>query len=363
MNIYFYGAGKRGLKALREYEKDGKEQRITGFIDSAKKGELEGVVIKNLLEITDVKATVVITPSDKGIINEIYDTLKKQGFSNIYRYTPEWNNQKQVHFLDRCCEYIGDWGDTVLKQVEMHIVDGCNLNCRGCSHFSPIFDQGVFPDFESRLQDVKKLKEKFTYIKEFFLLGGEPFLNPEIDRYIRAIREELPKTTLTIVTNGLLVPSLKSSTLKTIVETDTRISISEYEPTCVLIDRIRARLNEYGVIYNVRNFDIKQKFNKPLSLNKNSTREHLCISDGCITIWNHKISKCPTLMYIGEFNKKFGTSFPEAGTLPLDTKLSSKELLKYLNAPVSLCTYCVKNEIPWGQCERKVELSDFVTHD
>lgn len=360
MEIYLYGAGKRGLEALNEYEE---KEEITGFIDSAKGGNIEGIHIYSLSDIINLNAQIIITPLNDKIVVEIYNDLRKRGFCNIYRFVPDWKAQKSGKFIDRCCEYIGDWGDTILCQVEMHIADGCNLNCRGCSHFSPIFDHKVFPDFESRMQDVKKLKEKFSYIVQFSILGGEPFLNPEIARYIYSIRKVLPKTNLLIVTNGLLIPSLELSVFKAIVDNGVKVSISEYEPTHVSIERITRRLDEYGVIYNIRSINTKQKFNKPISLNKNSMYEKLCISDGCVNIWNHKISRCPTLMYISEFNKKFGTNLPEEGTFLLDTNLSGGELLEKLDLPVPLCSYCVKNEIYWSQCGRNAELDDFATQD
>lgn len=361
MKIYLYGAGKRGLEALKECRNCKEGNEITGFIDLKKMGEIKGINICSLADIIDLNALIVITPSNNKMIVEIYNDLKKRGFCNIYRFIPDWKKQNAINFIDKCCEYIGDWGDSVLCQVEMHIADGCNLNCRGCSHFSPIFNCSVFPDFESRMQDVKMLKKKFSHIKEFFILGGEPFLNPEINRYIHAIRKVLPKTDITIVTNGLLIPSLHSSIFKTIVDEKVKVSISEYEPTHVSIDRITKCLDEYGVVYKLRSLNTKQKFNKPISLSRNSVYEHLCISDGCVNIWNHKISRCPTLMYIDEFNKKFGTKLPTEGVFSLYTDLTGKDLLELLNSSVPLCAHCVKNEMFWSQCGRTVEMSDFAT--
>jgi MoaA/NifB/PqqE/SkfB family radical SAM enzyme len=101
------------------------------------------------------------------------------------------------------------------EHVEMHISDACNLNCRGCAHFAPTFENKL-PDIESRLNDVRRLKGKVSHIIRFYILGGEPFLNPQIDDYVREIRKILPTTELYIVTNGLLINKLKSETLQTI---------------------------------------------------------------------------------------------------------------------------------------------------
>jgi hypothetical protein len=41
-----------------------------------------------------------------------------------------------------------------MKYLEHHIVDHCNLNCIGCSHFSPLAEKW-FEDFETFKLDFK----------------------------------------------------------------------------------------------------------------------------------------------------------------------------------------------------------------
>lgn len=106
-----------------------------------------------------------------------------------------------------------------------------------CS-FSPIFEKKL-PDTASRIHDIEILKDKFTHIIKFFLLGGEPFLNPEINTYVTETRKLLPYTMIQVVTNGLLIPKLDGDVLKTLYDNDIIVSVSEYLPTHRMIKDIK----------------------------------------------------------------------------------------------------------------------------
>ena len=43
-------------------------------------------------------------------------------------------------FLGKECLNLSGWGDVVMPHIELHISDKCNLNCKGCTHFSPLFE-------------------------------------------------------------------------------------------------------------------------------------------------------------------------------------------------------------------------------
>lgn len=206
------------------------------------------------------------------------------------------------------------------------------------------------------MADVKKLREKVTSIVGFYVLGGEPFLNPDLCSYIE-IKDIYPNAQLNIVTNGLLLLKTQEKVLERLRDENVCISISEYKPTHQCMDEIYQILNRYNLIYTVRKYEEKQKFNIPLTLEKG---KKYCISNGCINIWNGKIARCPTLMYITEFNKYFNTSFPEDGIIPLTETVHGKELAELLEKDVPLCCYCGQHEVDWDICGRNVTIDKFV---
>lgn len=363
MDMIFYGAGNLGKEALKKYNQMKSENLILkGFVDNKKTGKYCEYPIFSEVEICEKELVVVITVGSPLIVKEIYSQLNRQKMKHIYWFKNQNGKKEKNDFLKEECLNLNGWGDCILPKVEMHIADFCNLNCKGCTHFSPIFEKKL-PDFETKIYDVKKLKEKIPHVLCFSILGGEPFLNPDICRYIAEIRKIYPDANIDIVTNGLLIPKLSASVLRCILENQVEISISEYKPTHKLIGKIEEKLQEYGVSYHIRPYEEKKKFIKPLSVKEKSIYPNKCLSDGCVNIWNGKIARCPTLMYIEEFNKKFDQNLPSEGILQLDDCPVGYELLEILQKEVPLCRHCVCCEIEWEQCGRNPIVTDFANFE
>lgn len=59
----------------------------------------------------------------------------------------------------------------LLKSLETNVVDYCNLNCRGCSHFSNLFKFGEKVPFDIFCKDISHIAEH-VYLYQLNLLGG-----------------------------------------------------------------------------------------------------------------------------------------------------------------------------------------------
>lgn len=357
----FWGAGTHGELAAKKYEDCHlTNESVTGFVDRERTGKFCGYLILKETEIDKETVTLVITVDRTELVAEIYEQAKQSGYKKIYWFTGIKQKKTGRFLLDYCVSCL-NWGELVLSQAEIHVADYCNLNCRGCAHYSPIFKKEL-PDKESRINDIRKLKSKFSHIIKFFLMGGEPFLNPDIISYIQETRKILPDTMIQIVTNGLLIPKLSQEIWDAIHENQIVVSISEYEPTHRMIDQITAILEKNDIVYMLRPYESKTKFIKPLSLIPNSKYEKECISNGCINIWNGKIARCPNLMYIDRFNEVFQMAFPNQGIYDLDS-LDGREILWLVKQEIPLCSYCIHNEINWGSCGKHPTLYDFAVED
>ncbi len=362
MDIVIYGAGKIGRKARSTIEKYYPDVQLKGYLDTFKKGDCEGVPILGFHDI-DKDTLIAIAVLDPYVAAEIYDRLASAGFRNISWYlgmdgVPE---SRSSFPADECLE-IQNWGDSTLPHIEFHICDKCNLNCKGCTHFSPLYhERGAGP--QERLEDVRRLKTKAADIIRLDILGGEPLLDPDLPHYLVELRKLLPHSFLQIFTNGLLLPSLPDEVMGCIQDNDIKVSISEYRPTHHMIDKIVKRLDEYHIRYMIFPYDSKQVFNKPISLSEHSKYPQQCISDGCVTLADGKIARCPTLMYVSKFNEKFGTSLPTEGIMSLDDCPSGRELLEKLKEEVPLCRHCVKCDMEWSVCGKEASMDDFASLD
>ncbi|MGL5440441.1 MAG: radical SAM protein [Filifactoraceae bacterium] len=91
----------------------------------------------------------------------------------------------------------------VVKYAETMVSWGCNLSCVGCSNFCDYPHSG-FEDYDNFESDLIVWSEKVTF-EAFGLMGGEPFLNKELDKWIFGTRRILTDSHLVLVTNGTLL--------------------------------------------------------------------------------------------------------------------------------------------------------------
>lgn len=91
----------------------------------------------------------------------------------------------------------------MIYNIDYHIIDRCNLNCKACNHFCPLVpstDKGK--SIEQIIADLtllSKLKDGFSTLS---LLGGEPTLHPELSKILDISRQIFPDKSIHLVTNG-----------------------------------------------------------------------------------------------------------------------------------------------------------------
>lgn len=359
MEIIVYGTGKRCGKLIALVDRY-MDLQIIGFADSYKKENQWGLPMVNLVEDKDkyIDTAIVISMSIPLQVLQVYTELQALGYKNIYRYLGKtycWNKD----FFQGECIRLEGIGEHWMPRIEMHAADHCNLNCKCCTHFSPLTEK-QFPDYGQSMADLAKLKKLIGGTLEFNLLGGEPLLNHELPEYIKGIRENIETKSIFVITNGLLIPTLDESVLRSFHEYNVIVSISAYEPTNKIIEKIKDRLEKLQVDYVLAGYELKNKFYKIISLSKNSIYPHECISQLCVNVRNGKIAKCPTLLYLDKLNKRFGLDLPDEGIFQLDEFNGGLDLKQKLEKTVPLCAHCIKKEVVWKQCGRKIEVEDFV---
>ena len=170
-----------------------------------------------------------------------------------------------------------------LHLVEFHITEHCNLNCKGCVHFSPLAEKSFLKlsEFKKDIKMLKKITEGNVEI--IHILGGEPLLNPNLIKILKTARKYFKNSEIKLITNGLLVLSQKELFFKTLFNFKIELSITRY-PLGL----------DYSKIAKLAN---KNKVNF-----KNCHKGNNCTN---INIYKGKLYICPVVSNIGHFNKFF----------------------------------------------------------
>ena len=231
--------------------------------------------------------------------------------------------------------------------LEIHMADHCNLNCKGCSHYSPI-SSPRFKTLKDLRDPLKKISSYKIFFKEIRLLGGEPLLNPDLIEIIPLIRLFFPKIRIILVTNGLLLLNDKVCSKEfweILKKFDIELSITIY-PIELNIEKIKEMCSIKGIKYSIYGSRIKKGAFNLFLLNKSKSGDKRnyfhCTESECLQLVDNRIFTCAQSAYVDKLNNKFGTSFKILKQDYLDiSKINLLKLLIFLNRPKPFCKYCL----------------------
>jgi len=100
---------------------------------------------------------------------------------------------------------MDDVSPMLVNNLDVHVINSCNLHCHGCNHLANYGYGGPFK-VEELVDWMKPWKDRL-YFKRISLLGGEPLLNPYLKDICIAYRRlfSQKETKLRIITNGILI--------------------------------------------------------------------------------------------------------------------------------------------------------------
>ncbi len=370
MKIAIWGAGKFGRFIKGQLDKRS-DITLVGFIDHGMQfgggqTEVDGLKVITfsqarmqadliLVAILDyLSVCKELQPEDKNrvaiIKGRVYTLRKELSCDILHDENLLW--VKDLEKIDK----------PVLTHLETNIMDGCNLNCRGCSHFSNLFGIEEHVPFSSFCKDLKQIAEH-TNITQLYLLGGEALLNRQLTDYIDFSRKTLPETDIQIVSNGLLIPKQEEEFFHCCRENDISISISGYAPTLMIKEKIINVLENNHVEYSFR--DEVLDFGKNIDLQGLANPEiaaKTCREKACHFFRNGRIYKCPFEALGNRLFTHYGVEIRFHGGIDLyDPDLDWDELVRQLDeTPVFACRYCGKEERTEWKIEHNPKLDDWI---
>lgn len=355
--VYVWGAGIKGVSFVQRIKAYLPSVNVLVFCDNDEKKigtSINGIPVIDWKTINKsnamLKNSVFVIAVRDSEREEIVNQLKKTGVSENIYYVDE------VKGVFNIMEQFA--GKPVLPYVETHMSDHCNLRCRGCGHLSNIAPP-KFADFEKFTKDIVRLKELFSEIKEIRLMGGEPFLNPELIKFLEFTREANPNTDLRVVTNGLLVTSESDSLLRKIAELNIQMDISGYPPTMNRRREITLFLERYNICYQFTG-QIEQfmRFRNPEANMNIEIAYEKCPIKACTFLREGKMSTCSFPILYSHLDTFMKEKFKIYAGDIIDihcTSLNGWAIVWKLSHAISSCRYCRTDAVEFFPWERTVE--------
>lgn len=119
-----------------------------------------------------------------------------------------------------------------LQEVQYYINNDCNLSCRNCVSYNNFDYRGYYTWKDSELKN--RLWPRYINPGRISILGGEPYLNPDLINWARGVRSIWPEHDyITLATNGTLLDRDKvKKTTKEILSIGIQIEISVHDEKC-----------------------------------------------------------------------------------------------------------------------------------
>jgi MoaA/NifB/PqqE/SkfB family radical SAM enzyme len=252
--------------------------------------------------------------------------------------------------------------DPRLHRLVVHLTDHCNLNCRGCTHFSNIA-KPAFADPDQFAADFERLSHIFSGINEIYLLGGEPLLHPRVAEFLGTARRSFPHSRINLMSNGLLVTKMDEKFWRAMAENDITLVCDLY-PVGLKVDEIDAITKKFGV--HLEWTDPRGEFFK-LPIDLTGSQDPKNSFEGCGGVNNCPILRdgrlypCAYAAYSDILQDRFGIEGLEPGeedSIAIDGTHTPYEIFDFLCKPVPWCRFCDVDQVStyeWARSERKLD--------
>lgn len=245
-NVVLYGAGIVGGICKTLFERVDLDIPFVIDRDPKKQGtRWMGVPIISYEDARErLNGQKIVVMAGHAAYGDIAKYLKEQGFEE---------------FKDFCNvgHFMSEWLWTAKRMncvfhVDMTITTKCTLNCRHCNLFIPYHKEQVNFSFEEMKKTIDLFFERIDFVTYFGLIGGETFLNPDLEKFIIYLGENYRKQIgkITVITNGTVTPA--ESLLQAIKKYDMYLSISDYTnmvPYEKKMEQLVEKAKEYEIDY------------------------------------------------------------------------------------------------------------------
>ncbi len=367
MKIILYGKGNIGKRAY-DYLANAEGIELAGVCEDLLQGTGDGKIV--LAEASYNPAGVSVYPVDR------LASVIAAGDADavVYAADNDWCAvsvrrllEKGVYQLCHLPQYLEnplyditdqDFGwieieKPRLEYLEYHISFHCNLNCKGCSHFSNLVNEPRFGDYDRFCQDLIRLRELFWGIGKIRLMGGEPVLNPELPKFVYAAREAFPDADIRVVSNALMIRKEQTELFRAMRECAVYFDVSMYSPTAAVAPHIAEICKEEQVVFTVT--PPVREFAAGMNLTGDSNPAasfRTCAARHCVYLCDGKISACAMPQLIGIYNEAYRTDITSGNRDVIDLYepgLKGIDLIEHLKQPMEICRYCdvSRRSFPW----------------
>jgi organic radical activating enzyme len=281
----------------------------------------------------------------------------------VYNFVNEHLPEKIVHRIKKASlsYFASRAGKTGFLSIEVHIVNHCNLNCKGCATCAPLIkeDYYMFDDFSKDCARFSELAMNGKLVEKVTLMGGEPLLHPRIVDFINISRRYFPYAEIIIPTNGLLLKECSHEFWESCHKNKILIRVTDYhikrddEAIQKLAKKYKVKI-AYMVLNDWVLFRSDISGSKNVDYNFNNCPAKII----CAVLDHGKYYICSRPMVTRFLNDHLNPAIPldKKDYLDIYQIKSVKEIYDYISKPIPFCKYCNPQgeKSTWGISKKEV---------
>ncbi len=168
-----------------------------------------------------------------------------------------------------------------LHFLDFPITEKCSLNCRNCSNLTPYYQKPNDYDFEKAVKSLERILDSVDNVEIISLLGGEPFMNIELNKYLEHLKGLEGYNCIRVFTNGTILPDERL--LKIMEGMRIEVFISNYGNSKQKCSQLSALLNMHDITNRIMNINVWHDFSHLEAHNRSDIANKQILSECCIT--------------------------------------------------------------------------------
>ena len=259
-----FGASKECVQFIRSIDHlmGGTILKIKYIVDHTIEGE---VIVDNINEISSFYRQSKDFESKRENIKLISKDNFKDFNEKVIITTDEYRNEYKQYLKSKNVKHTwykniaSIWpfeykNKTHIFQTDILVTERCNLNCSHCNMFIPHYDNPNHREVDVIIKDIDLFFGKTDYVSILHLVGGEPFLYPNIDGVIQHILSNYINRIdkFIITTNGTATP--KNSTIELLKNNNVILSVSDYSDKLEKLKNKVTRNIENYKFHNIKHY-------------------------------------------------------------------------------------------------------------
>ncbi|MGL6105467.1 MAG: radical SAM protein [Fusobacteriaceae bacterium] len=197
--------------------------------------------------------------------------------------------------IDKFYEKLKNKNYISIPYIEIVVATKCTLRCKDCANLMQYYDNPYIIDINTIKTSINRLIESVDNIEKFRILGGEPFLHPDLDEIINLVASSEKIKEVQIPTNGTILPK-KESLIKALKHNKVSISISDYGEYSTKKKEIVQLGEQHNIKVEVMNMDYWLDYSSIECRSRSKEQlqdQYKQCNHQCTSLLNGKIFDCP----------------------------------------------------------------------